>query len=124
MAQFLWRAFGPSDDTGSEKSDQIKFFVAQSYFKDKILYMCFSVEVKKEIDEVMRIFKGKKASYQSEYELLKERSFDLSFVKYSLELKRKPTTPFFKEPGPDNRIFPGYFTWIMVQENGQTFSRK
>jgi putative SOS response-associated peptidase YedK len=86
--------------------------------------MCFSVEVKKDIDSLLKPFKANISLYQKDYELLRAKSDDLNFVKDALSLKRKPSSNFFKEPGADNRIFPGYFTWVLVQENGQNVFKK
>lgn len=54
----------------------------------------------------------------------KSQAANAEYLKAALNLKRKPTSEFFKEPGADNRIFPGYFTWVMVQENGQNVLKK
>ncbi|MBA2404674.1 MAG: SOS response-associated peptidase family protein [Bdellovibrionales bacterium] len=80
--------------------------------------MCFSVEVQKEVDALLKPFKAKKSRYQDEYDFLQTKAQDLNFVKEALALKRKPTSLFFKEPADDNRIFPGYFAWVLVNENG------
>jgi putative SOS response-associated peptidase YedK len=52
------------------------------------------------------------------------RSEDPDFLKEVLGLKRRPTSPFFKEPLEDGRLYPGYFTSIMVQENGHYALKK
>lgn len=82
--------------------------------------MCFSVEVQKELERIAERFNAE-ALIEDEvwYENLKKKSDDPEFVKRALNLARKPTSNFFKEPGEDNRIFPGYFTWVLVEENGK-----
>lgn len=80
--------------------------------------MCFSAEVNKDLKELLKRFKAEaSASDQLFYNHLK--TLDSTRLKEVLNLKRKPTSPFFKEPDKDHRIFPGYFTWVMVQENGR-----
>lgn len=87
--------------------------------------MCFSTEVNKEVQLLMKRFRAEYSIQDdSYYKTLQASSKDYDFVKAALNLKRKPTSEFFKEPGADNRIFPGYFTWIMVQENGQNIFKK
>lgn len=82
--------------------------------------MCFSVEVQKELKRIAERFSAE-VLIEDEvwYEELKKMGSDPEFIKRVLNLTRKPTSNFFKEPGEDNRIFPGYFTWVMVEENGK-----
>lgn len=86
--------------------------------------MCYSAEVNKELKDLMKRFQASKSSYDADYRYLQEKTLDYDFLKDALALKRKPSSPFFKEPGEDNRIYPGYFTWVMVMENGQRVFKK
>lgn len=87
--------------------------------------MCFSVEQYKELKKLAVKFK---AEIRMEDELWwqsqKMRGSDPDFLKRALNLTRKPTSNFFKEPSEDNRIFPGYFTNVMVHENGKNVFKK
>lgn len=81
--------------------------------------MCFSAEVQADLEVLMKRFKsGVSQADELKFQNLQQRSADFNYVKSALALQRKPTTNFFKVPDKDNRIFPGYFTWIMVHENG------
>lgn len=82
--------------------------------------MCYSAEVQANLEKLMERFKAEISVADEVYfqELLK-KSHDPQFVKEALSLSRAPRSNFFKTPGEDNRIFPGYFTWVMVHENGK-----
>ncbi len=81
--------------------------------------MCFSAEIQADVNKLLKRFEAKISTADDIYfQELKKKSEDLNFVKEALKLSRKPTSPFFKEAAADNRIFPGYFTWVMVHENG------
>lgn len=81
--------------------------------------MCFSAEVQADLKILKKRFQAEVALADDNYfQELQKKSTDLDFVKEALKLSRKPTSPFFKAPDKDNRIFPGYFTWVMVHENG------
>ena len=47
-----------------------------------------------------------------------ETEWDAAGIKETLGLKRKPTSPFFKEAGNNARIYPGYFAPVIVWGNG------
>lgn len=80
--------------------------------------MCFSVETAKEIDRVMKLFKAKQDLEEvSRLNSMIIKANDFQWAKDSLGLSRKPSSNPFKLPGDDNRIFPGYFSQVMVQEN-------
>lgn len=82
--------------------------------------MCFSAEVQADINKLIQRFKAEVSTADDVYyQELSRRSQDPEYVKRALNLARKPTSSFFKEAATDNRIFPGYFTWVMVHENGR-----
>ncbi len=87
--------------------------------------MCYSVQIQKDLEVLKRKFgalvnEADLALYQE----LQAKGKDPEFVKRALGLKTKPRSEFFKEPGPDGRIFPGYFAWIMVLEDGKRVFKK
>ena len=47
-----------------------------------------------------------------------ETEWDAAGIKETLGMKRKPTSPFFKEAGNNSRIYPGYSAPVIVWENG------
>lgn len=82
--------------------------------------MCYSAQVQADLKELQTIFKAEVAQADEIfYQELKSKAQDLDYLKEVLNLSRKPRSTFFKEPGDDHRIFPGYFTWVMVHENGR-----
>lgn len=87
--------------------------------------MCYSVEVQKELKRIAERFNTEiLAEHETWYEELKKRANDPKFVKEALNLSRAPKSNFFKEPSADNRIYPGYFTNIIVEENGRRVFKK
>ncbi len=85
-----------------------------------ILFMCFSVEVEKEMKKIAERFNAQISMADMEYfSALKQKANDTEWIKRALELSRKPQSNFFKLPDNDGRIFPGTFTQVMVMENNQ-----
>lgn len=82
--------------------------------------MCYSAEVQVDLKRLLDRFKAELGGAEEVYfqELLKKGE-DPEFLKTALNLPRRPRSNFFKTPGDDQRIFPGYFTWVMVHENGK-----
>ncbi|HXH76784.1 MAG TPA: SOS response-associated peptidase family protein [Bacteriovoracaceae bacterium] len=82
--------------------------------------MCFSVEVEKELKKLAYQFKAKKSKedFDHFYEL-KAHEKDGEWLKQQLGLKRKPASSPFKEADPEGRIFPGTFTTVIVEEDGE-----
>lgn len=82
--------------------------------------MCYSAEVQADLTILMERFKADISLADDIYfqEMVK-KSQDRLFLKEALNLPRSPRSDFFKMPGNDKRIFPGYFTWVMVHENGR-----
>lgn len=82
--------------------------------------MCFSVEVEKELQKLARYFKAQQSEADYIYfESLKQKAEDREWVKAQLKLKQKPRSSIFKEANPDHRIYPGYFTSVIVQDQAQ-----
>lgn len=81
--------------------------------------MCYSVEAERELRKITNRFHAE-LSFDDEvyFQDLKARAQDLTFVKEALALTRKPSSNPIKEPGEDGKIFPGYFTPVLIQENG------
>lgn len=87
--------------------------------------MCYSVEVQRELKKIQERFSADLLlEHEAWYREQKKLAADPEFVKKALNLARKPTSEFFKEPGLDNRIYPGYFTWVIVEENGKRVLKK
>jgi putative SOS response-associated peptidase YedK len=82
--------------------------------------MCYSAEVQADLEKLLDRFKAEISQSEEIYfqELLKKGE-DFTFMKEALHLAKVPRSNFFKTPAADNRIFPGYFTWVMVHENGK-----
>jgi len=84
--------------------------------------MCFSVQVDRDLKKLAKMFHIENTqNTQHEFEQLKEISQNLGpeHLKVQLGLKRKPQKDFIKGPDKDNRIFPGYFAPVILQENNQ-----
>ncbi len=87
--------------------------------------MCFSVQVEKNQLKLAKRFKAEvSAAEDKAFRELKARGDDLDYVKQALWLARRPSTNPFKEPGDDGRVFPGYFTWVIVHEKGRRVFKK
>ena len=83
--------------------------------------MCFSVEVDKDIKKLAARFHASidRQAFDQFSSMQKiERERDAAGIKESLGLKRKPTSPFFKEAGNNARIYPGYFAPVIVWGHG------
>jgi len=89
--------------------------------------MCFSVQVDRDINWLARHF-GAGVSHEDleKFYQLKnsEETLGVENLKKLLGLKRKPRGSFFKGPGEDHRIYPNYFTDVMVMENGKRVFKK
>lgn len=82
--------------------------------------MCYSVEVQKEIKKSAERFNAQVSLPDWNYfEALCKRGEDKDWTKKVLNLSRKPSTNVFKLPDQDGRIYPGYFTQVMVLENNK-----
>jgi len=87
--------------------------------------MCFSVEVEKDLKKLAQRFDAELLIQdESWYEDNKKRAEDRDLVKRALNLARKPSSNIFREPGADQRIFPGYFTNVIMEENGKRVFKK
>ena len=83
--------------------------------------MCFSVEVDKDIKKLAARFHASidcHAFDQFSSMQKTETERDAACVKESLGLKRKPTSPFFKEAGNNSLIYLRYFVPVIVWGNG------
>lgn len=87
--------------------------------------MCYSAEIQADLKSLLHRFKAEVSLADEIYfqELIR-RGEDPDFLKEALSLARKPRSNFFKVPGADNRIFPGYFTWVLVHENGRRIFKR
>ena len=81
--------------------------------------MCFSVQTERDFNKLLKRF-GALASEDaySTFETLKVKSQDRDWLKKELRLTRKPTSAFIKLADQDDRIFPNYFTDVIVSEQG------
>lgn len=85
-----------------------------------INFMCFSVEVEKEIKKTAQRFNAQVSAADLEHFLaLKTKAEDKDWVKKTFNLPRKPVSNIFKLPDADGRIYPGTFTHVMVMENNR-----
>lgn len=87
--------------------------------------MCFSVEQYKELKRLAVRFQAEVTPEdEAWYESMRQRAQDKDFLKSALNLTRKPSSEFFREASHDQRIFPGYFTNVLVHENGKNVFKK
>ncbi|HXH32089.1 MAG TPA: SOS response-associated peptidase family protein [Bacteriovoracaceae bacterium] len=83
------------------------------------------MQVEKNQLKLAKRFKAEiSAAEDQAFRAMQMKAQDLDFSKEALQLKRRPSTPFFKEPAADGRVYPGYFTWVMVMENGNRVFKK
>lgn len=81
--------------------------------------MCFSVEVEKELRKTALRFKAQVSLLElNNFEKLRAQGEDFEWSKRALNLSRRPTSNIFRVPDNDGRIYPGYFTSVLVQEQG------
>ena len=82
--------------------------------------MCYSAEVQADLEKLMERFQAEISGADDVYfQELRKKGKNFQFLKEALHLPKAPRSNFFKVPASDNRIFPGYFTWVMVHENGR-----
>jgi hypothetical protein len=83
--------------------------------------LCFSVEVEKELKKLDVHFKVQQSEADYIYfESRQQKAEDREWVKAQLNLKQRAKTSVFKPADTDNRIYPGYFTSVIMQDpNGR-----
>ena len=87
--------------------------------------MCFSVKIEVDINRLASHFTAKisQAGYESYQKLQSfQQQATPEEVKAMFNLKRKSCN-FIKSPGDDCRVYPGYFTNVIVWEDGQRVIR-
>lgn len=82
--------------------------------------MCYSAEVQADLEKLMERFQAEISGADDIYfQELRKKGENFQFLKEALHLPKAPRSNFFKVPTTDNRIYPGYFTWVLVHENGR-----
>lgn len=86
--------------------------------------MCFSAEVSKEIERVMKQFRAEQDLEEAaKLNSLIIKGDDTAWAKEALGLARKPVSNPFKTPQSDCRIYPGYFAQVLVEDKGKKLFR-
>jgi putative SOS response-associated peptidase YedK len=82
--------------------------------------MCFSVEVITDLKKIMERFHCQlDLEEEKKFNSLLAQTNDVGWAKEFLSLNRKPPSNPFKLPNEDGRIFPGYFSYVMVDRDLQ-----
>lgn len=84
-----------------------------------ILSMCFSVEIENDLKKLAEKFNAQVSLADVEhFNSLRQRAHDRDWVKKTFNLSRKPQANIIKLPEEDGRIYPGTFTFVMVNQDG------
>ena len=84
--------------------------------------MCFSVQVDKDLKKLAKRFNATPSvqaftNFNAIQKLENERGAE--YLKAELGLKRKPRSKVFKDADEEGRVFPGYWTNVIVIENNK-----